>query len=164
MTRHSGNETDAGRAPTWYLVLTGLLAFGSLFGVWIALVGAVDIQDDVAGLIVAAAGSASGWVVTVGGRAVPRVRRRDLLELARVAPGLATGAVSVYAAAWRRARHGGPPSGYRTVGTDVTGGGWPAARRSPVVTYLSSFTPESILVDLDANTGVATMHDFVARG
>lgn len=164
MTWDVRTETEGSRAPTWYLVLTGLVAFGSLLGVWIALVGSVDIQDNIAGLIVAAVGTATGWVVTLGGRAVPRVRRGDMVELARLMPRLVTGTASVYAATWSRVRHAGPPSGYRTVSTDVGGGGWPAARRSSVVTYLISFTPESILIDLDEDTGAATLHDFVMRG
>lgn len=163
MTWRAGQE-EGSRPPTWYLVTTGLVAFGTLFGVWIALVGAVDLQDNVAGLIVAAIGTATGWMVTIRGRAVPRVHLADLAQLGRLLPELVTGAVAVYAATWRRARNSGPPSGYRTIGTDANGGGWRAARRSSTVTYLTSFTPGSILVDLDEDTGTATMHDFVARG
>jgi multisubunit Na+/H+ antiporter MnhE subunit len=154
---------EDGRAPTWYLVATGLVAFGVLLGTWIALVGSADRQDDVAGLIVAAVGTAAGWVVTVRGRAVPRVHRADLILLVRLLPGLVTGAMAVYAATWKRVRRNGPPSGYRTVATDASGGGWAAARRSSVITYLQSFTPETILVDLDEDTGEATVHDFVGH-
>ena len=100
MTWDLRTEAEESRAPTWYLVLTGLVAFGSLLGVWIALVGSVDIQDNIAGLIVAAVGTATGWVVTLGGRAVPRVRRGDMVELARMMPRLVTG--------WRRCT---PPPG-----------------------------------------------------
>lgn len=164
MAWEAGSEAEDSRAPTWYLVTTGLVAFGTLLGIWIALVGAADLQDNIAGLIVAAVGTATGWVVTVQGKAVPRVHLADLAALARLLPELVTGSVAVYAATWRRARRHGPPSGYRTVATDASGGGWRAARRSSVVTYLTSFTPESILVDLDEDTGAATMHDFVARG
>lgn len=164
MAWEAGKESEDSGAPRWYLVATGLVAFGTLFGVWIALVGAADLQDNVAGLIVGGAGTASGWVVTVRGRAVPRVHLADLAALARLLPELVTGAVAVFAVTWRRARHGEPPSGYRTVDTDAAGGGWRAARRSSVVTYLTSFTPESILVDLDEDTGAATIHDFLARG
>ncbi len=157
----AGPEAEDSRAPTWYLVTTGLVAFGTLLGVWIALVGQADLQDNITGLIVAAVGTGTGWVVSVQGRAVPRVHLRDLAALSRLIPELVTGTVTVYAATWRRVRHGGPPSAYRKVGTDATGGGWRAARRSSVVTYLTSFTPQSILVDLDEDTGEATMHDFV---
>lgn len=162
--RTPGAEAGDSRAPTWYLVVTGVLAFGVLLGVWIALVGSADRQDDVAGVITAAIGATIGWVVTVEGRAVPRVRRRDLVQLARLLPELVTGTVAVYVATWRRVRHGGPAGGYRTIATDADGGGWAAARRSSVVTYLTSFTPESIVVDVDEDTGQATIHDFVARG
>lgn len=163
MEWEAGSEAEDSRAPTWYLVATGVVAFGTLLGVWIALVGQADLQDNLAGLVVAAAGTGAGWLVTVRGRAVPRVRLADLVELARLMPELVTGAAAVYAATWRRVRHGGPPSGYRTVGTDATGGGWRGARRASVVTYLASFTPQSILVDLDDETGEAIMHDFVAH-
>ena len=61
------------------------------------------------------------------------------------------------------ARGYGPPGGVRSVATDVRGGGWPAARRSGLVGGLLSFTPNTIVIDIDAETGVATVHDFVER-
>ena len=83
--------------------------------------------------------------------------------LVRLGPQLCRQTVSVYVATWQRARGYGPPGGVRSVATDVSGGGWPAARRSGLVGGLLSFTPNTIVIDIDAETGVATVHDFVAR-
>ncbi len=146
-----------------YLIGAALAAFGVLFGVWIALVGQADLQDNVAGLVAAGVGVIVGWFVTVRGRAVPQLRRSDIVEAARLGPALCWQTIGVYRAAWRRARGLGPPGGFRTVATDVGGGGWNAARRSAVVGALLSVTPDSIVVDIDAESGVATVHDFVVR-
>lgn len=157
------SEAEDSRAPIWYLVLTGLVAFGVLFGVWIALVGSAGRQDDVAALVAAAVGAGVGWSINVRGRAVPQLRWRDVTDLARLGPQVVTQTVRVFAATWRRARGEGPPSGYRTIQTDATGGGWAASRRSSMLTFILSFAPETVLVDLDEETGEATVHDFVAR-
>jgi hypothetical protein len=95
---------------------------------------------------------------------VPELRRADLARLARFGPAMVTETVGVYAATWRRARGRGAPSGFRMLPTDVEGGGWRSARRSGVVTALLSFTPDTIVVDIDAETGSAKVHNFVARG
>ena len=146
-----------------YLIGAALAAFGVLFGVWIALVGQADLQDNVAGLVAAGVGVVAGWFVTVRGRAVPQLRRSDVVEVARLGPALCCQTIGVYRAAWRRVRGLGPPGGFRTVATDVGGGGWSAARRSAIVGALLSVTPNTIVVDIDAQSGVATVHDFVAR-
>ncbi len=146
-----------------YLVAAGLVAGGVLLGVWISLVGQADLQDNVAGLIVAAVGLLAGWLLTVRGRAVPQFRRGDLMRIAAFAPQMVTQTAGVYAATWRCVRGRGKPSGLRMVATDVGGGGWRSARRSGVVAALLSFTPDTIVIEIDAETGVATVHDFVAQ-
>jgi hypothetical protein len=145
------------------LIAGAVVAFGVLLGVWIALVGQADLQDNVAGLVVAGSGVLLAWFVTVEGRAIPSFRGSDVWALARLGPQLCRQTLSVYVATWRRARGYGPPSGIRAVATDVRGGGWPAARRSGVVGGLLSFTPETIVIEIDAETGIATVHDFVQR-
>jgi multisubunit Na+/H+ antiporter MnhE subunit len=155
---------DRGDRPSVaYLIGAGLVAFGALFGVWIALVGQADLQDNLAGLVAAGVGVAVGWFVTVGGRAVPQLRRSDLVEVVRLGPALCRQTIGVYRAAWRRAQGLGPPGGFRTMATDVGGGGWTAARRSAIVGALLSVTPGTIVVDIDADSGLATVHDFVAQ-
>ena len=146
-----------------YLIAGACVVFGGLLGVWIALVGQADLQDNVAGLVAAGVGVVVAWFVTVEGRAVPSFRRSDVGSLVRLGPRLCRQTVGVYVATWRRARGYGPPSGVRRVATDVSGGGWPAARRSGLVGGLLSFTPNTIVIDIDAETGVATVHDFVKR-
>jgi multisubunit Na+/H+ antiporter MnhE subunit len=145
------------------VIAGALAAFGVFLGAWIALVGEADLQDNIAGLIVAGAGVLAGWFVSVEGEALPSFRRTDLGLLVRLGPQLCRQTLGVYVATWRRARGRGAPSGVRTVATDVRGGGWRAARRSGVVGGLLSFTPDTIVIDIDAGTGLATVHDFVAR-
>ena len=155
-------DRDA-RAPAAYLVTVALVAAGVLLGVWIALVGQADLQDDIAGILVAAAALVVGWMVSVQGRAAPQFRWADLGRIAGFGPQVITQTVGVYAATWRRARGRGRPSGQRTVATDAAGGGWRAARRAAVVASLLSFTPDTIVVDIDPEAGTALVHDFVAR-
>jgi hypothetical protein len=54
-----------GRPSTGYLIGAGLVAGGVLFGVWIALVGQADLQDNVAGVMVVATCLVAGWLVPV---------------------------------------------------------------------------------------------------
>lgn len=143
--------------------MTFLVAGAVLVGVWIALVGQADLQDNVAGLIAGTVSLVVGWVVSVRGRAVPQFRAGDLRRIAVLAPHLVSETASVYAATWRRARGRGAPSGYRTVHTDVGGGGWASARRSGVVVALLSFTPAAVVIDVDPESGDAVVHDFAAR-
>jgi multisubunit Na+/H+ antiporter MnhE subunit len=161
--RHPAGLEGGGRPPLRYLLAGACVAFGVLLGVWIALVGQADLQDNVAGLVAAGAGVLVAWFVSVEGRAVPSFRRSDVGALVRLGPQLCRQSVDVYVATWKRARGYGPPGGVRTVATDVSGGGWPAARRSGLVGGLLSFTPNTIVIDIDADTGVATVHDFVKR-
>jgi hypothetical protein len=161
--KHPAGLEGGARPPAPYLIAGGLAVFGVLLGVWIALVGQADLQDNVAGLLAAGAGVVVAWFVSVEGRAVPSFRRSDVAALVRVGPQLCRETVDVYVATWRRARGHGPPGGVRRVATDVGGGGWPAARRSGLVGGVLSFTPNTIVIDIDAETGVATVHDFVQR-
>ncbi len=163
LRKHPAGLEGGPRPPLGRLIAGALIAFGVLLGVWIALVGQADLQDNLAGLVAAGAGVLAAWFVSVEGRAVPSFRRSDLGVLVRLGPRLCRQTVGVYAATWRRARGYGPPGGVRTVATDVRGGGWPAARRSGVVGGLLSFTPDTIVIDIDAETGVATVHDFVEK-
>jgi multisubunit Na+/H+ antiporter MnhE subunit len=162
LRKHPAGLEGGARPPVRYLVAGAFVVFGVLLGVWIALVGQADFQDNLAGLVVASAGVLVAWFVSVEGRAVPSFRRSDVGALVRLGPQLCRQTVSVYVATWQRARGYGPPSGVRRVATDVSGGGWPAARRSGLVGGLLSFTPNTIVIDIDPETGVATVHDFVA--
>jgi hypothetical protein len=161
LRKHPAGLEGGARPSLRYLIAGAFLAFGVLFGVWIALVGQADLQDNVAGLVAAGAGVLIVWFVSVEGRAVPSFHRSDLGVLFRLGPQLCRETAGVYLATWRRAWGYGPPGGTRTVATDVRGGGWPAARRSGMVGGLLSFTPNTIVIDIDAETGVAIVHDFV---
>lgn len=143
--------------------VAAVVSFGLLFWLWTLLVGAIDLEDVLAGLVTAAAACGVGWLATQRGRATPRFAARDLAELARMAPRLLTETAEVYAAAARHAT-GRPVGGRtRTVRTDVRGGGWPGARRSAVVAALQSFTPGRIVIELDTESGEALVHELHAR-
>ena len=159
--RNVASQAEDERAPAWYLVVTGLIAFGVLFGVWTALVGSADTQEAIAGSVAAAIGTATGWIAVMHGRAAPRLVRGDFVDLARLLPRLFVESGQVLAAAFGWTRGGPRSSGYRSVATGVSGGGWAASRRSSVVTYVLSFTPNSVVVTLDDETGQATVHDFL---
>jgi multisubunit Na+/H+ antiporter MnhE subunit len=163
LRKHPAGLESAARPPLRYSIAGAFAVFGVLLGVWIALVGQADLQDNVAGLVAAGAGVLVAWFVSVEGRAVPSFRRSDVGAFVRLGPQLCRQTVSVYVATWQRARGYGPRGGVRSVATDVSGGGWPAARRSGLVGALLSFTPNTIVIDIDAETGVATVHEFVAR-
>lgn len=163
LRKHPAGLDGGSRPPVKYLVAGAIVAFGVLLGVWIALVGQADLQDNVAGLVVALAGVLLMWFVSVEGRAVPSFRRSDVGAIVRLGPQLCRQTVGIYVATWRRVRGYGPPGGVRTIATDVRGGGWPAARRSGLVGGLLSFTPNTIVIDIEAETGVATVHDFVEK-
>jgi multisubunit Na+/H+ antiporter MnhE subunit len=163
MSQNGPAGTDRDRASILYLLVAGSVAGGVLLGVWIALVGQADLQDNIAGLIAVGTALVFAWLVSVRGRAVPQFRRADLVRIAAFAPQTITQTAGVYVATWRRVRGRGQPGGFRTVTTEVGGGGgWRSARRSGVVAALLSFTPDTIVIDIDAETGVATVHDFVA--
>jgi multisubunit Na+/H+ antiporter MnhE subunit len=137
-----------------------LVCGGGLWGAWSALVGQLDAQDVVAGVIAAGAGLLLGWLVSDRGRAIPQLRWADVRTLIALGPKMVTESVAVFAATWDRVRRRGSPSRTRTVRTDVRGGGWQAARRSGVVAALLSATPATVVVDIDADSGEATVHEF----
>lgn len=143
--------------------VAAVLSFGLLFWLWTLLVGAIDLQDVLAGLVTAAVATGVGWLATRQGRAIPRFAPRDLVELARMAPLVFTETAEVYAAAARHATGRPIGSRTRTVGTDVRSGGWPGARRSAVVAALQSFTPGRIVIELDTESGEALVHELHAR-
>lgn len=175
MGRRPGRGGDDDPPALGWLILTGVVSFTVLLGMWIALVGAFDSQDLVAGAASAAVSVGVGYVVGQRGRALPSFRRGDLGRLARLIPDTLTETAEVYVATVRRvrARHGpdgsgsGPggsgSGGFRTVATDAAGDGWRGARRSAVVGALLSVTPNTVVIDVEPGTGVATVHDFVLR-
>ena len=113
-----------------------------------------------AGLVAAAAGLSLGWLVSVRGRAIPQLRWGDVRTLVALGPKMVTESIAVFAATWSRVRGRGSPSRTRTVTTDVGGGGWQAARRSGVVAALLSAAPATVVIDIDAESGEALVHDF----
>ena len=102
MTGPIGEDRNA-RPSVPYLIGAALVVFGVLFGVWIALVGQADLQDNAAGLVTAGVGVVVAWFVSVRGRAVPQLRRSDMVEMIRLGPALCRQTIGVYRVAWRRA-------------------------------------------------------------
>jgi hypothetical protein len=156
---------DDAPPPPPRLVLAGVVAFVVMLGMWIALVGEWDVQDVITGACADAAAITFGWFVSRGGRALPALHREDLAELARIVPRTVVETGRVFAAAARRAAGGGQGGVMITVQTGPGAPGWRGARRAGVLGALLSVTPNSYVVDLEPETGRATVHELVpSRG
>jgi multisubunit Na+/H+ antiporter MnhE subunit len=154
-----GRDPDA--RPKWTsLALAAAVSSAVLLGMWFALVGTFDPQDLVAGAATTVVSVGVGFLVSRQGRALPSLRPRDIVTVARLVPQTITETVAVFAAAARAVRRGERGEVGRTVvvDTDAGGAGWQAARRASVVGSFLSFAPGRYLVDLDAETGRATLH------
>ncbi|MDQ6837415.1 MAG: hypothetical protein M3137_03500 [Actinomycetota bacterium] len=147
--------------PRRTLVVSGMVSFTVLLGMWIALVGTFDVQDLVAGVGAAAISVGVGYLVGQRGRALPSLRRGDLARFAGLVPNTISESLAVYVMTIRRVRGRGTPGRFRTVPTDATGEGWRGARRNAVVGALLSATP-TVVVSVEPGTGTATVHEFVA--
>lgn len=167
---------DSDRPRPALVLAGGLASFGALLGVWIALAGQPDEQDLVAGSCSAAACVALGYLFSQQGRALPSFKRGDLVLLARLPQQVIVESAQVFAVAARvlAARvhrpHLGPPGAlgsWSTVPTDPPdpegseARGWRAARRDSVLTALVSASPNTIVVEIDANAGTALVHTLV---
>lgn len=167
MTRqHQAGRPEDGvpgpERPRWlFLVTGGLLCAGALLGMWIVLAGQPDAQDLVAGSVAAVLAVGVGYLVSQRGRMVPSVRAADLQTLAAVPWQVVAETGQVFALAARKAS-GRPaaPGALCTVpldaGPDVRG--WPAARREAVLTALLSAAPNTVVVDIDMESGTALVH------
>lgn len=154
-------SSDDGPPSARKLILAVVVAFVLLVGMYIALVGEWDSQDLVTGAGAAGAALVAGGFVSQWGRALPAFRRRDLAEVARIVPRTVVETVQVFAAAARQVRGHGEPSRTLTVETDSGAPGWRGARRAGVLGALLSVTPNSYVIDLDPQSGSATIHELV---
>lgn len=155
-----GRDPDAPRTP--FVVAGGLVTFGILLGVWIALAGAADGQDLVAGAAASAVAVGAGYLLSRRGKALPRLTTGDLPTLGRLPLRLVVESAQVFALAARKAcGRRVAPGTWVEVPVVVDGSGWRAARRDSVVTLLMSMTPNDIVADLDADTGVALVHRLI---
>lgn len=145
------------------MVLGGLLAFGVLLGVWIALAGQPDTQDLVAGSATAVVAVATGYYVSRQGRALPGFRWTDVGMLVALPGQLVVETWQVFVAAARKLAGKEMAGSWSTVAvdTDTESGGWRAARRDAVLTVLMSASPNTIVVDIDADAGTALIHRMV---
>lgn len=141
------------------VIAGGLLSVGVLLGVWIALAGQLDRQDLIGGGATAVVAAIVGFLVSQEGRALPSFRRRDLRQIAAFPVQVVVETAQVFWLAARKAAGRDVPLGsWVKVPIDAEDGGWPAARRDSVLTALLSVTPNSIVVDLDLEEGVALVH------
>ncbi|MGH9306315.1 MAG: hypothetical protein ACRD0I_05445 [Acidimicrobiales bacterium] len=156
-------DADADRPRAAYVVLGGFLTFAILLGIWIALAGGPDDQDLVAGSGAAAVAVGVGFFVSQKGRALPSLRLADATMLLELPRQVVVETIQVFGAVWRKLTGAEVSGSWSTVevvtGTEV--GGWRAARRDAVLTAIMSATPNSIVVDLDAQAGTALVHRLV---
>jgi multisubunit Na+/H+ antiporter MnhE subunit len=145
------------------MVLGGLLTFGLLLGVWIALAGQPDTQDLVAGSATAVVAVAIGFSVSRQGRALPGFRWTDVGMLVALPGQLVVETWRVFVAAARKLAGKDVAGSWSTVAVDTgtESGGWRAARRDAVLTALMSASPNTIVVDIDADAGTALIHRMV---
>lgn len=160
-TRRDG-DPDAPPRARW-VVVGGVLTFGVLLGVWVALAGQVDGQDLIAGAMASAVAVAVGFGLSQQGRALPRLCGRDAARVARFPWQLVVESAQVFALAARKAAgREVRRSSWVEVPVELGGTGWRAARRDSVITVLMSVAPGDIVADTDADTGVALVHRLIA--
>ena len=163
-TGQQGGSTPGPERPGWLLqIACWLISAGALLGIWIVLAGQPDVQDLVAGSAAAVLAAGMGYLASQRGQMVPSVRVADLRTLAAVPWQVVVETGRVFALAARKAS-GRPaaPGVLRTVPVDVGPDvrGWPAARREAVLTALLSAAPNTIVVDIDMETGTALVHQL----
>ncbi len=147
------------RPPLVWVLAGGLLTVVVSSGVWIALAGQLDGQDLVAGVITGALAAGIGYFVSQRGDALPSFRRGDVRRIAAFPYRIVVESVQVFVLAARQAvGRTGPGGSWVHVPVEAGGGGWQAARRDSVLTALLSVAPTTIVVDIDADSGVALVH------
>jgi hypothetical protein len=137
-------------------VTAWLAWFGGLFVFWLALVGTLQDAELIAGLGAAAIGATAAEVVRSQGLLRYRVRARWLWpgvrQLLRVVPDF----FRVLAALPRR-----PAGQFRTVPFPAGGRRDVDRGRRAWATLAASLAPNRIVIDMDAGTGEALVHDLV---
>jgi multisubunit Na+/H+ antiporter MnhE subunit len=165
--RPPGASVPGPRRPRWpFLVAGGLIYAGALLGVWIVLAGEPDVTDLIAGSAAAMFSVGVGYLLSDRGKMVPALRAGDARALAALPWQLVAESWQVFALAVRKAA-GRPtaPGALRRVPVKVDGGlrGWPAARREAALTAVLSAAPNTVVVDIDMESGTALVHQLVER-
>jgi multisubunit Na+/H+ antiporter MnhE subunit len=165
--RPPGASGPGPKRPRWPLLVAGGLVYaGALLGVWIVLAGEPDVSDLIAGSAAAVFSVGVGYFLSERGTMVPGLRAGDVRALAAVPWQLVVESWQVFALAARKAA-GRPtaPSALRTVPVPVEDDlrGWPAARREAALTALLSAAPNTVVVDIDMESGTALVHQLVER-
>ena len=155
------------KRPRWWSLLAGGLVYaGALLGMWIVLAGEPDVSDLIAGSAAAVFAVGVSYFLSERGTMVPALRAADVRVLAAVPWQLVAESWEVFALAARKAA-GRPtaPSALRTVPVPVEDDlrGWPAARREAALTALLSAAPNTVVVDIDMESGTALVHQLVER-
>lgn len=163
MTNRGGDDAPD-RPPVMFLLSFGAVAFVALLAAWIALAGQADVQDLVAGSVVAAAAIAWGFYISQHGRALPTLGRAEVRMLVALPIRIVaeTGQVFVVAAQ-KLAGRDVPTGAWMTVAVVASSeaGGWRSARRDAVLTVLMSATPNTVVAEIDAESGTALVHQLV---
>jgi hypothetical protein len=139
-------------------VTAWLAWFGGLLALWLLLVGTVQNVEVLAGLAAAAIGATAAEVVRSQGLLRYRVESRwiwpGLRQLVHVVPDF----LRVLAVLPRR------PSGrFRTVPFPAGGERDVDRGRRAWATLAASLAPNRLVVDMDADTGEALVHDLIPR-
>jgi hypothetical protein len=149
-----GSEA-AGKTPAMRRVAAWLSWFAGLLVLWFVLVGTVQDVERIAGLAAAAIGATAAEVIRASGllryRVEARWVRRGLLQLLRVVPDF----FRVIAALGSK-----PRGAFRTVPFPAGGERDVDRGRRAWVTLTASLAPNRLVVDLDADTGEALVHDL----
>jgi multisubunit Na+/H+ antiporter MnhE subunit len=165
--RRRGESAPGPERPRWpFLVAGGLVYAGALLGMWIVLAGEPDVSDLIAGSAAAVFSVGAGYFLSERGKMVPVLRAADVRALAAVPWQVVVESGQVFALAARKVA-GRPiaPGALRTVPVEVNAGlrGWPAARREATLTGVLSAAPNTVVIDIDTDTGTALVHRLVER-
>jgi multisubunit Na+/H+ antiporter MnhE subunit len=138
------------RVAAWLAWFAGLLLF------WLALVGTVEYVEWIAGLCAAALGATAVDVVRSQGLLRFRVQCRWLRRLWRPLLRVVPDFLLVLAALARRSR-----GRVRTVDFPTGGHRDVDVGRRAFVTLAASLAPNSLVIDVDAESGEVLVHDLV---
>jgi multisubunit Na+/H+ antiporter MnhE subunit len=136
-----------------------LLSALALFGLWLLLVGTLEWLELVAGACASALAAAA---LTVAQRKTGKRLRVEPRELAGPVTALLR-AVPETAVVLASVARGRPHGRFRTVSVPARGHDATSTGRRLLVTAVGTLPPNTVVVDVDAKSGLALVHDLDAR-
>lgn len=163
--RHANTTSGRDRATGLsHRLLTFAVWWAILFGVWLVLVDSLAHPEVAGGAIAAfpAAFITYGVVTTKDGRF--RVHPRWLLALRSVPGAVLRDSALLVPILWRRVSRGElPPSSFLAVGTAMAGDEPEAATQRALSIFGTSLAPNTFVIGIDQERGVALVHQLVPR-